>query len=46
LSRYSLWEMLVFLLNQVSRVKIDPQEFASHSATVSPPGRPQDQRIA
>jgi AcrR family transcriptional regulator len=40
LSHYSLWEMLIFLLNQVSRVKIDPQEFASRSVTVLPPGHP------
>jgi AcrR family transcriptional regulator len=40
LSHYSLREMLIFLLNQVSRVKIDPQEFAAHSVTVSPPGHP------
>lgn len=31
LDRYSLWEMLIFVLNQVARVKIDPQEFAAHS---------------
>ncbi|MBN2389208.1 MAG: TetR/AcrR family transcriptional regulator [Anaerolineae bacterium] len=37
LSCYSLWEMLIFVLNQVSRVKIDPQEFVPHSVTVSPP---------
>jgi AcrR family transcriptional regulator len=29
LSRYSPWEMLIFLLNQVSRVKIEPQEFTN-----------------
>jgi AcrR family transcriptional regulator len=36
LSHYSLWEMLIFLLNQVSRVKIEPQEFTCHSVTVLP----------
>jgi len=29
LDRYSLWEMLIFLLNQVTRVKIDSHDFAS-----------------
>ncbi len=33
LNRYSLWEMLIFLLNQVSRVEIEPQEFAYHGVT-------------
>jgi len=46
LNRYSLWEMLIFLLNQVSRVKIDPQAFASRSVSISPPGHPEDQCIA
>ena len=40
LSHYSLREMLIFLLNQVSRVKIDPQEFTCRSATVLPSGHP------
>jgi hypothetical protein len=28
LDHYPLREMLIFTLNQISRVKIDPQEFA------------------
>ena len=40
LSHYSLWEMVVFLLNQVARVEIDPQAFASHRSAVSLPGHP------
>ncbi len=33
LSHHSLWDMLIFLLNQVSRVKIDSQELNDHSVT-------------
>ncbi len=37
LDRYSLWEMLIFVLNQVSRVKIDLDEFSPHSTTITSP---------
>jgi AcrR family transcriptional regulator len=40
LSHYSLWEMLIFLLNQVSRVKIEPREFTNRSVAILPSEHP------